>query len=125
MSSNRSPEPVEVDASITVDDLEEGDTVRVFLQQCPHCGEWTAGTLVDEERYLCCGEELDPFAECAGEIEVVGKVVHKAGGGYDLEEMVDRLTREQRRELRRLWEEGQDWIKRAEEMLAQNRENKG
>jgi len=116
--------PIEIDCPVDVDDLAPGTEVRVLLQKCPHCGEWTAGPLGDDERYFCCGEAMDPFVEAAGEVEIVGKVARVAGGGRDLREMVDVLTDEDRRILRDRWMAGQAWIPVAEELYKKRREER-
>lgn len=109
---------IEIDCPVDVDDVEVGQKVRILVQKCPHCGEWTAGPLGDQQRYFCCGETMDPFVEVAGELEIEGTVIRKAGGGADLHRMVDSLTTEEREQLRRLWEDGKDWIAEAESLLA-------
>jgi len=118
----KDPEDItEIDCPIDVDDLRPNQRVRVLLQKCPHCGEWTAGPLGDDERYFCCGETMDPFVEVAGEVEIVGRVKHIAGGGKDLREMVDLLTDEDRKQLTDRWISGGDWIALAEEMVRKRR----
>ncbi len=117
--------PIEIDCPVDVDDVEVGSRVRVLLQKCPHCGEWTAGPLGDDERYFCCGESMDPFVEVAGEVEIEGKVVRKAGGGADLREMVSRLSDEERHRLREVWAAGQDWIGEAERLLQEKASEPG
>ncbi|MGQ9697989.1 MAG: hypothetical protein ACUVRO_08360 [Armatimonadota bacterium] len=118
----RDPEDiVEIDCPVDVDDLHPNQRVRVLLQKCPHCGEWTAGPLGDDERYFCCGETMDPFVEVAGEVEIVGRVKHIAGGGSDLREMVELLTDEDRKQLTDRWMAGEDWISLAEELVRKRR----
>lgn len=113
-------ELVEVDYGTDVDDFEEGGEVRVLLQKCPHCGEWTGGPLGDRERYFCCGAPMDPFIELSSEVEIRGRVIRKAGGGRALGERIKRISPEQMQELRELWEGERDWLTRAEEMLAES-----
>ncbi|HEY3280849.1 MAG TPA: hypothetical protein VGN26_01110 [Armatimonadota bacterium] len=108
---------IEIDCPVDVDDVEVGGRVRVLIQKCPHCGEWTAGPLGDDDRYFCCGEAMDPFVEAAGELEIEGEVARKAGGGADLKRMVETLTPEDRKKLRDLWMAGQDWVEEAEALL--------
>jgi tetratricopeptide (TPR) repeat protein len=110
-------EVLEVDYAADVDDLEEGRDVRVLLQKCPHCGEWTAGPLGDRDRYFCCGAPMDPFVELSSEVEIQGQVLRRAGGGRVLSEGIKRLTPDQMVELTQLWRNGEDWLPRAEEML--------
>lgn len=112
---------LEVDYKIDVDAVPEGTRVRVKLEQCPHCGEWNAGPLGDDERYFCCGKSADPFMECAGALEIVGEVRRCGGGGKDLAEMVELLTDEDRENLRGLWIRGEDWLTEAERMLEERR----
>jgi hypothetical protein len=121
MPKNNSNDIVEIDCPVDVDDLRINQKVRVLLQKCPHCGEWTAGPLGDDEKYFCCGESMDPFVEVAGEIEIVGRVTRIAGGGQDLHEMVQFLTDEDRRKLKEVWLSGGDWISLAEQLLEQRR----
>jgi tetratricopeptide (TPR) repeat protein len=110
---------VEIDYATDIDDVGEEEEVRVLLQKCPHCGEWTAGPLGDRERYFCCGAPMDPFIELSSEIEVRGKVIRKAGGGRGLSEGIRRLTPEQIEELRQLWNDERDWLSRADVMLSE------
>ncbi|MBW3622984.1 MAG: tetratricopeptide repeat protein [Armatimonadetes bacterium] len=124
VAENASGEVIEIDYATDVEDFEEGEEVRVLLQKCPHCGEWTAGPLGDRETYFCCGEAMDPFIELSGEVEVRGRVIRKAGGGRELADQVRQFSPEQRAELRELWEEEQDWLSRAEEMLRERPERK-
>jgi tetratricopeptide (TPR) repeat protein len=107
----------EVDYAFDADDAQEGEEVRVLLQKCPHCGEWNAGPLGDNERYFCCQTPMDPFVELAGEMEIQGRIARKAGGGRLLSERIRRLTPDEMEELRRLWREEDDWMSRAEEFL--------
>jgi hypothetical protein len=115
---------IEIDCPVGVDDLAPDTEVKVLLQKCPHCGEWTAGPLGDENHYFCCGESMDPFVEVAGEVEIIGRVTRVAGGGQELHDMVEALTDADREELRRRWVSGQAWIPAAEELYQRRKENR-